>query len=119
MQRYVIDLPAKAQEDDYQLQLIAGKNMTVDCNRQRLNGTFEEQTVAGWGYTYWVFKSDGHAVSTLMACPPGSKKPGFVSGAPVTVRYNSKLPVVVFVPDGMQLRHRIWQAGAVEQAAAR
>jgi ecotin len=27
-------------------------------------------------------------------------------------RYNSKLPVVVYVPEGFQVRYRVWEAGA-------
>ncbi|HNN33140.1 MAG TPA: ecotin family protein [Ottowia sp.] len=35
------------------------------------------------------------------------------------MRYNSKLPVVVFVPEGMGLRWRVWSAGAMQDASAR
>lgn len=37
----------------------------------------------------------------------------FVSlgGDPYLVRYNSKLPVVVYVPEGVEVRYRIWSAG--------
>jgi serine protease inhibitor ecotin len=35
------------------------------------------------------------------------------------VRYNSKLPVVVFVPEGMGLGYRVWAAGARHDAPVR
>ena len=35
------------------------------------------------------------------------------------VRYNSRLPVVVFVPEGMALRYRVWRAGAAQDAPRR
>ncbi|MNF15302.1 Ecotin precursor [compost metagenome] len=52
--------------------------------------------------------------STLMACPDNTRKEAFVPvvGDGFMLRYNSKLPVVVYVPDGVQVRYRIWSASA-------
>lgn len=118
-QRHVIELPALVNEEEHKLELIGGKAMTVDCNARGMDGRLEARDVPGWGYTYWVLQSKGQVRSTMMMCPPGSEKPGFVPAEPLLVRYNSKLPVVVFVPDGMQLRWRVWSAGKVQQAPAR
>lgn len=117
--REVIELPALANESERKVELIGGKAMTVDCNVRGMDGQFESRDVPGWGYTYWVFKSAGQVRSTMMACPPGSEKPGFVQAQPLMVRYNSKLPLVVFVPEGMQLRWRLWQAGPLQEASPR
>ena len=117
--RHVIELPALPDEADRQLELIGGKAMTVDCNSRGMDGRFEARDVPGWGYSYWVLQSQGQVHSTMMMCPPGSAKPGFVQAEPLLVRYNSKLPVVVFVPEGMQLRWRVWRAGATQEAPAR
>ena len=117
--RYVIELPQLPDENDHKLELIAGKAMQVDCNSRGMDGRFETRDVQGWGYSYWVFSSQGQVLSTMMMCPPGSAKPGFVQAEPLLVRYNSKLPVVVFVPEGFELRWRIWQAGAVQGAMPR
>jgi ecotin len=35
-----------------------------------------------------------------------------VAGEPLLLRYNSKLPVVVYVPEGVEVRYRVWQAPA-------
>ncbi|QEA14120.1 ecotin [Comamonas flocculans] len=118
-QRHVIELPALADESTRKLELIGGKAMTLDCNARGMDGGFEAQDVPGWGYTYWVLKSQGQVRSTMMMCPPGTEKPGFVQAEPLLLRYNSKLPVVVFVPQGMQLRWRVWQAGELQQAPVR
>jgi len=115
----VIELPALPDEDAHKLELIGGKAMTVDCNSRGMDGRFEARDVPGWGYSYWVLQSQGQVHSTMMMCPPGSAKPGFVQAEPLLVRYNSKLPVVVFVPEGMQLRWRVWRAGATQEAPAR
>lgn len=115
-QRYVIELPALPDEAAHKLELIGGKAMNVDCNARGMDGHFEMRDVPGWGYTYWVFKSAGQVRTTMMMCPPGSEKPGFVQAEPVLARYNSKLPVVVFMPEGMQLHWRVWQAGPLQEA---
>ena len=117
--RYVIELPALADEAEHQIELIGGKAMTVDCNAHGMDGRFQARDVPGWGYTYWVLKSRGEVRTTLMMCPPGSAKPAFVQAEPLMLRYKSKLPVVVFVPEGLQLRWRVWSAGAPREALAR
>lgn len=111
-QRHVIDLPAQPNEADHKVELIAGKTMEVDCNRQRLGGQWQEKTVEGWGYGYYELEKVGPVVSTLMACPDGSRKQAFVpvDGGPMLVRYNSKLPLVIYAPAGVEVRYRIWSA---------
>ncbi len=66
----------------------------------------------GWGYTYYELGQVGPAVSTLMACPDDSRKQAFVQvgGEPQLVRYNSKLPLVIYAPADMEVRYRIWSA---------
>lgn len=118
-QRHVIELPAEKHEDDRKLELMGGKEMTVDCNARGLDGQFETRDVKGWGYTYWVLQSRGQVLGTMMACPPGSEHVGFMSAQPKLVRYNSKLPVVVFVPEGMTLHYRVWRAGVTKNAPQR
>ena len=52
---------------------------------------------------------------TLMAVDPDASKVNrFIplGGEPYLIRYNSKLPVVVYVPEGVEVRYRIWRAGA-------
>lgn len=113
-QRHVIELPEQADENAHKLELVGGQWMQVDCNRHGLDGHFEPRDVPGWGYTYWVLQSQGQAFSTKMMCPPGTERRDFVSAEPLLVRYNSKLPVVVFVPQGMDLRWRVWHAGPLQ-----
>lgn len=118
-QRYVIELPELPDEAAHQLELIGGKAMQVDCNTRGVDGHFTQRDVPGWGYSYQVLESKGQVLSTMMMCPPDSARPGFVQAPPLMLRYNSKLPVVVFVPEGFELRWRVWQAGAVQNASPR
>jgi ecotin len=51
---------------------------------------------------------------TLMAVDPDAPRVDrFVTlgGEPFLIRYNSRLPVVVYVPEGVEVRYRIWSAG--------
>lgn len=110
--RHVIQLPPRTDEDGYKVELIVGKTMTVDCNNHFFGGRLEERTAEGWGYNYYTLDSLGQAASTMMGCPPGSQKQAFVrSNHQELVRYNSRLPLVVYTPKDVQLRYRVWQAG--------
>lgn len=112
-QRHVIDLPAQPDEADHRVELIAGKTMEVDCNQRRLGGQWQEKTVEGWGYGYYELEKVGPAFGTLMACPDDSRKQTFVpvGGEPMLVRYNSRLPLVIYAPADVEVRYRIWSAG--------
>lgn len=110
MVRHVIYVDKKSDEGMYQIEIIPGKMMSVDNNQHRLMGTIEEKTVEGWGYTYYVFTSNGQTASTLMASiGPNTNK--FISGQTLMMRYNSKMPVVVYAPEGFDIQYRIWKAG--------
>ena len=116
--RHVIRLPARPNEDDLKLELIVGKTQMVDCNNQRLGGAIETRTAEGWGYDYFVVSDLGQGMSTRMACPDDSTKQAFVRGGgePTLIRYNSRLPVVVYAPRDVEVRYRIWTAGPEQDA---
>lgn len=109
MVRYVIELPKKSDESKFKVEIIPGKMMMVDCNRHTLIGKLVEKDLQGWGYTYYEFTTEGKTASTMMACnKPEENK--FVSSETLIVRYNSKLPIVVYAPAGYDIKYRIWKA---------
>lgn len=114
MKRQVITLPEQKDEANYRVELLIGKVMDVDCNLHHMGGKLESKTLEGWGYDYYIFKG-GEPVSTMMACPEGKKTQKFVTAnlrENALLRYNSKLPLVVFTPDNIEVKYRVWKAGA-------
>ena len=115
--RHVITLPAQTDESARKVELILGKTQTVDCNRQFFGGRLETRTAEGWGYDYYVLPALGNAASTLMGCPPGSERQAFVTTQEQPlIRYNSRLPVVVYAPSDVEVRYRVWRAGETQTA---
>ncbi|EKY25076.1 ecotin [Brevundimonas diminuta 470-4] len=115
--RHVINLPAQSDEDTLKVELILGKTQTVDCNRPFFGGRLETRTAEGWGYDYYVLPALGNAASTLMGCPPGSERQAFVTTQEQPlIRYNSRLPVVVYTPSDVEVRYRVWRAGETRTA---
>jgi ecotin len=121
MERFVIVLPHKerGEEDVFQVEIIVGKEMLTDgVNLVRLGNTIEPRPLAGWGYTYYEVIGSSETMSTMMAPPPGAPMVSrFVTAPPLHVRYNSRLPIVVYVPKGYEVRYRIWQAPEAAEKA--
>jgi ecotin len=118
--RYVIRLSAMDDESAHGVELIIGRELEIDCNRHWFGGKFERQVVAGWGYSMYRLTDVAGPAATMMACPGEEKRMAFVSvnlDDPF-LRYNSKLPIVVYVPDGFAVRYRTWSADGPAEAAA-
>lgn len=114
MVRYVLQLPKQEDETTLKVQLIVGKNVeTDDVNRHFFGGKIEEETIKGWGFTRYVVNKLGPLSGTLMAVDPDAPKTAqFISlaGDPFLIRYNSRMPIVLYLPAGTEARYRIWRA---------
>ncbi|MFN6128818.1 MAG: ecotin family protein [Planctomycetota bacterium] len=114
MKRCVMLLEPKQFEADYRVELQVGKTVDVDnVNRYFFGGTLEEVNVEGWGFPKYVVKELGPMAGTRVAPDPNAPKAKrFVSlgGEPQLLRYNSRLPVVVYVPADAEVRLQVWKA---------
>jgi len=107
--QYIIDVPHSDKDNSKKIEFFVGKMTETDaCNQHGLLGQFEEKDLQGWGYSYYEFKTDGHIRSTLMGCPDAKKIHQFVSSEGKLVRYNGRLPIVIYVPEGYEVRYKIY-----------
>jgi ecotin len=114
MNRFVLNLPTQEDEDAFKVELIVGKTVETDKhNRFFFGGTVEAVNIEGWGFTRYVLKELGPMAGTLMGVDPSEPKvKRFIStaGEPMLLRYNSRLPLVVYVPEGVEVKYRLWKA---------
>jgi ecotin len=120
MIRYVLQLPHQADESAFQVELIVGKTVAVDDrNRYFFGGRIAEETIQGWGFPRYVVSPLGPLAGTRMAVDPTAPKVNrwiALGGEPFLIRYNSRLPVVVYAPEGVEVRYRIWSAAPEARA---
>ena len=116
MVRYVLQLPQQDDESIFKLELIVGKIVEVDeKNKYFFGGNIEKVTITGWGYPRYTVRKIGPMGGTLMAVDPDAPKVArfiSLSGEPYIIRYNSRLPVVVYVPEDVEVRYRLWTTEA-------
>ena len=123
MARFVIPVPKQDDEGAFKVEIIIGKTVTTDAqNRYFFGGKLETETIAGWGFDRHILRKLGPMAGTLMAVDPNAPKvERFISvgGEPHLLRYNSRLPIVVYVPEGVEVRYRIWRADPKATTAGR
>lgn len=114
MTRHVIVLPHKERNEEgrFAVELIAGKTVETDgVNRVQMATKVESKPLKGWGYTYYEVTGSDQIRSTMMAAPEGTPKvTRFVGGQTENIRYNSRLPIVIYAPIGFEIKYRIWEA---------
>lgn len=105
--------PVLAMDPDRLVEVSVGREVEVDCNLHHFGGTLREEKVKGWGYDILRVTDVGPMISTRMACPPGEpRRRRFVrvGTVPRLVVYNPLLPLVVYAPQDLEVRWRIWKA---------
>lgn len=106
-QQVYIQVPTDKNEHDLKIEFFVGIETMVDCNNHSLSGNVQSKDLEGWGYSYYEVEYKGQMFSTKMGCGNQKDTKKFVSFQPEIVRYNSKLPVVLYVPKDMEVRYRI------------
>lgn len=114
MTRRVIQLRPQKDESAFRVEVLIGKTVKTDAaNRYFFGGSLETETIPGWGFERYILRSLGPMAGTLMAPDPAAPKvERFITlgGEPKLIRYNSRLPLVVYVPSDVEVRYRVWRA---------
>ena len=115
MVRHVLQLPKQDDEYAFKVELIVGKTVLVDAvNHYFFGGKIEEETIQGWGFPRYNVSELRPMAGTLMGVDPNAPKVNrfiTIGGDPHLIRYNSRLPIVVYAPEGVEVRYRVWSAG--------
>lgn len=117
--RQVIHLPQKAEEHNFKVQVMAGKILEVDCNSASIYGNLTAVNLSGWGYLYYHLKQPSVPIPILKACPDRTTRKKFVEvrGDGFLLGYNSRLPIVLYVPEDFEVRYRLWSASTKVKTA--
>lgn len=108
--RLTIHLPKLRNENDAHVKLIPGRTMMVDCNVSSFSGQLVPRVAQGWGFNYYDVVGIRGPMQSMKACLDNKKRKAFVPvnlGMNALVRYNSKLPVVVYVPNGFNVQYQV------------
>ncbi|QSX31702.1 serine protease inhibitor ecotin [Shewanella cyperi] len=111
MKQWVLTLPTLADEVDWMVEIQIGQTQWLDCNKHSLKGELKTLTLEGWGYPYYRVDELSEGPSTLRACFELAKQQGFVAlPGSLRLNYNSRMPIVFYLPENAELRYRLWQA---------
>ena len=113
MERKVILLPHKERDAEagFRVEVVVGKTVVTDgVNSFRFGGELREVDIPGWGFSYWQAEGTFDSAAQTRIGGPTTSTPAFVAGPSRLVAYNSRLPLVVMVPEGCEVRWRTWKA---------
>ena len=119
--RFVIHVPMADEEEKLKVELIVGKTVPINSEtRYSFYGKIEEAVVEDVGFRYYVVRDLGpmNGGNPFGIKPDAKPVPTFVIMEHLfpLLPYNSRMPIVVYLPEGSELRYRIWQAGKEEIA---
>lgn len=121
MARYVIKLPHKERKEAAHLrvEILVGQEMFTDgINTITLEGDLETKQIEGWGRVYYELAKFGPSSITALAVHPRDPPvKEFVAGPALTIPYNSRVPIVIYVPEDAEVRFRVWKAKAIQEAS--
>lgn len=111
MKKHTFQVEQLENENDAMIEIVVSKDITGDCNLKFLMGELTEKNLDGWGYNYFEFSGDGSFGGTMMMCPEGQEKTAqkAYSHRQALYRYNSKLPIVVYTHEDLNVGLRIWK----------
>jgi ecotin len=119
MVRRVMQLPSVQDESSLRVELVAGRTIETDgVNHYSLDGGIEENMITGWQFPRYDVTLGGVTSTKMGVLGKHLKVNKFVAigGRPQLFRYNSRLPLVVYLPEDGTVRYRIWRAAQETKA---
>lgn len=117
--RMVFEVPEAPEENDRRVEVIVGRTMSTDCASPGFVGALTRREAPGGFPYYTVDRLMGPAMAAIACVTPRPREVfATVQGEGFLVRYNSQLPVVVYVPEGFEVRWRAWLPSATIGHAA-
>lgn len=111
MEQHILTLPPLNDEQNYMVEIQIGQTKMVDCNKHGLSGELTLESVKGWGYQFYRVNQITDGPSTMMACIDTAKKEAFLPiPGNLKIKYDSRLPEVFYLPQGSEIRYRVWRA---------
>ncbi|MBQ4888868.1 serine protease inhibitor ecotin [Shewanella sp. MMG014] len=115
--QHILSLDTLENEADYKIEIQIGQNKLVDCNRHHLSGKLDKISLQGWGYQYYSVEQLTDGPTTMMMCPDPKTMKFVTMGKSLMIDYDSRLPKVFYLPEGAELRYRVWQVKDTYQFA--
>ena len=110
-QRWLIWLstdPDNTDESSLRVEVRVGLRTEVDgVNRYRLSGELHKRSVEGWGFDSYHYEGESQVASTRMSAKGVIAQSDSVWTASQLIRYNSRLPLVVYMPSHLHLSCRV------------
>lgn len=107
--RHIVALSPLENEHDAKIELMFKKPTMSDCNVKGWFGKLTEETVNGWGYSTYILDDKLPMASTMMFCNEEPELRMLYSQPQDLMRYNSRLPIVVYTSSEVEMDVRLWQ----------
>jgi len=120
--RHIVYLPSAGNENDLLVEMSVGRTFARDDSPLAFRGRIEKRVLPDWGYEYYFVSNIEETPVPMMAFLEPDQTEAFVAvdfGRGLLQRYNSKLPIVIYTPDGFSVRYRLWWAASHYQLAVR
>jgi ecotin len=113
----VITLAPIADEDSHYVEIMVGKKTTTDaCNTYVLQGELKVDYAQDSHNHFYKFTTDGTIMSSAVGCLDTKTFEKVAYAQSENVKYDSKNPIVVYVPKGYEVDYKIWSSSKINKA---
>ena len=97
------------EETNRKVEIIPEKTLGVNSAVHSLSGKMETGKVEGYNFDYWIFDATVENKVVIETSTKSEKKDKFTIVEKKLVAYNSRLPIVVYAPEGFEINYKIWE----------